>query len=70
MSRVGDVFEVMVGVVTVLLVVFVVGAFAYNSCSIQPRLKSECVDHGGRVLDHHDGRGGWHCEGVDSERAP
>lgn len=66
----GDVFEWVVGIVTIVLVVLVCVAFGYNSCVVQPALKADCVTDGGRVVDHHDGRGGWHCEGANAERAP
>lgn len=70
MSRVGDTVEVVVGLVVFVFIVLFIGALVYDKCSIQPALKANCVTDGGRVVDHHDGRGGWHCEGANAERAP
>lgn len=52
-----------------ILVVFVVLGATLHACS-QPGLKRECRDRGGRVVDHHDGRAGWHCDEPDRAEAP
>lgn len=66
-----DAFEVVIGLIVFAFVVLFVGAIIYDGCSTQPRLKDECRDRGGRVVEiHSSGRGaGWYCQETPNAEA-